>query len=124
MLFENTLFFQFDKELKGTWDAAADAGYFTYKLDNVEGRVASGKYSLYIQVQCSVLVYKFLAFSLVHCTNSYDQIISKYTLYNPSFCPMRKLDVASSAVAFKACFCKAKVLYTNMAFHCDPMLFL
>jgi len=41
---------RFDKELKGTWDAAADAGYFTYKLDNVEGRVASGKYSLYIQL--------------------------------------------------------------------------
>lgn len=44
------LFFQFDKELKETWDAAADAGYFTYRLDRVEGRVAPGKYSLYIQV--------------------------------------------------------------------------
>lgn len=33
-----------------TWDAAADAEYFSYKLDNVEGRVAQGKYSLYIQV--------------------------------------------------------------------------
>ncbi|KAL9981489.1 hypothetical protein ACROYT_G010196 [Oculina patagonica] len=41
---------KFDKELKETWDAAADAGYFTYKLDHVEGRVAPGKYCLYIQL--------------------------------------------------------------------------
>lgn len=43
-------FFQLDKEIKETWDAAADAGYFTYRLDHVEGRVAPGKYSLLIQV--------------------------------------------------------------------------
>lgn len=41
---------KFDKELLNAWDAAADAGYFTYKLDNVEGRIAHGKYFLYIQL--------------------------------------------------------------------------
>jgi len=39
-----------DKEIKETWDAAADAGYFTYRLDRVEGRVVPGKYSLVIQL--------------------------------------------------------------------------
>lgn len=41
---------KFDNELKETWDAAVDAGYFTYRLDSVEGRIAPGKYSLYIQL--------------------------------------------------------------------------
>jgi len=40
----------FDKELTETWNAAANAGYFAYKLDKVEGRLTPGKYSLYIQL--------------------------------------------------------------------------
>lgn len=42
--------YQFDKELTETWNAAANAGYFAYKLDKVEGRLTPGKYSLYVQV--------------------------------------------------------------------------
>ncbi|XP_068679480.1 GDP-D-glucose phosphorylase 1-like isoform X1 [Montipora capricornis] len=40
----------FDRQLGETWNAAADAGYFAYNLDKVEGRLAPGKYSLYIQL--------------------------------------------------------------------------
>lgn len=47
---DDLFFIQLDKEIKETWDAAADAGYFTYRLDRVEGRIAPGKYSLLIQV--------------------------------------------------------------------------
>ena len=43
--------FQFDKELSETWNAAADAGYFKYRLDKIEGRMAPGKFFLYIQVK-------------------------------------------------------------------------
>lgn len=41
---------KFDKELSETWNAAADAGYFKYRLDKIEGRMAPGKFFLYIQL--------------------------------------------------------------------------
>ena len=51
------VYVQFDKELQERWDAAVDAGCFSYKLLHVEGRVVPGKYQLFIQVnttKCSV----------------------------------------------------------------------
>lgn len=41
---------KFDKALQERWDAAVDAGCFAYKLHHVEGRVVSGKYQLFIQL--------------------------------------------------------------------------
>ncbi|XP_058966097.2 GDP-D-glucose phosphorylase 1-like [Pocillopora verrucosa] len=41
---------EFDEELQKSWNAAVNAGYFTYKLDHTEGRIALGKYHLYIQL--------------------------------------------------------------------------
>lgn len=41
---------KFDEKLQTSWNAAVDAGYFTYKLDCVEGRIAPGKYHLYVQL--------------------------------------------------------------------------
>jgi len=41
---------KFDKELQERWDAAVDAGCFSYKLLDVEGRVVPGKYQLFIQL--------------------------------------------------------------------------
>ncbi|XP_078361050.1 GDP-D-glucose phosphorylase 1-like isoform X3 [Oculina patagonica] len=41
---------KFDKELQGRWGAAVDAGYFAYKLHQVEGRVVPGKYQVFVQM--------------------------------------------------------------------------
>ncbi|XP_022800376.1 GDP-D-glucose phosphorylase 1-like [Stylophora pistillata] len=41
---------KFDEKLQTSWNAAVDAGYFTYKLDCVDGRIAPGKYHLYVQL--------------------------------------------------------------------------
>lgn len=41
---------KFDKELQECWDAALEAGSFAYKLHHVEGRIAPGKYGVFVQL--------------------------------------------------------------------------